>query len=345
MRTLKALLAGAAFVGFSGTAALAADTEGWYVGADAGVNFAQDTKFDDTNKVKFDTGYGILGQVGYDFRGPLRAEAELGWRSNGVNKIDGAKAKGSVDPATLLFNVYYDFHNSSAFTPFLGVGVGAAYLNVDNARPKGVAKGVDDGDLTFAYQGIAGASYAINDNWSLKGSYHYLRTTDGRFKDKSDGSRADANYKSHAVFVGFTYAFGAPVKPAAVVTPAAAPQPAPAPKQTQAPVAKSYLVFFDFDRSAITPEAKRTIEQAAANAKAAKATSINLVGHTDAAGPEKYNMALSLRRANAVKAELVKLGTPADEISVVGKGKSEPLVPTADGVREPQNRRVQIVLP
>ena len=342
MRTLKALLTGAAFVGFSGAAAMAADTEGWYVGADAGVNFAQDTKFDSTDKVKFDTGYGILGQVGYDFRGPLRAEAELGWRSNGVNKINAAKAKGSIDPATLMFNVYYDFHNSSAFTPFLGVGIGAAYLNVDNARPKGVAKGVDDGDRVFAYQGIAGVSYALDNNWSLKGSYHYLRTTDGRFKDKSDGTRADANYKSHALFVGFTYAFGAPVKPAPVVTPAAAPQPAP--KQTQAPVAKSYQVFFDFDRSAITPEAKRTIEQAAASAKGPDVTQINLVGHTDAAGPDAYNMALSLRRANAVKAELVKLGIPANEISVVGKGKSDPLVPTADGVREPQNRRVQINL-
>ncbi|MDY0240902.1 MAG: OmpA family protein, partial [Rhodospirillaceae bacterium] len=60
--------------------------------------------------------------------------------------------------------------------------------------------------------------------------------------------------------------------------------------------------------------------------------------------PDAYNMALSLRRANAVKAELVKLGIPANEISVVGKGKADPLVPTADGVREPQNRRVQINL-
>ena len=54
-------------------------------------------------------------------------------------------------------------------------------------------------------------------------------------------------------------------------------------------------------------------------------------------------MRLSQRRAEAIKAELVKNGVPANEISVVAKGESQPLVPTADGVREPQNRRVQIV--
>ncbi|SKA31105.1 OmpA family protein, partial [Enhydrobacter aerosaccus] len=59
-------------------------------------------------------------------------------------------------------------------------------------------------------------------------------------------------------------------------------------------------------------------------------------------GPESYNMALSLRRANAVKDALVRNGVPATAISVVGKGEQGLLVPTADGVREPQNRRVVI---
>ena len=66
--------------------------------------------------------------------------------------------------------------------------------------------------------------------------------------------------------------------------------------------------------------------------------------HADRSGPENYNMALSLRRANAVKDALVREGVPATAISVVGKGETQPLVPTADGVREPQNRRVEIVI-
>ena len=104
-------------------------------------------------------------------------------------------------------------------------------------------------------------------------------------------------------------------------------------------------MFFDFDKSNITPKPARSSLRRRPPPRSTKATSIALIGHTDAAGSEKYNLALSLRRANAVKAALVKLGIPANEISVVGKGKSEPLVPTKDGVREPQNRRVQILLP
>jgi outer membrane protein OmpA-like peptidoglycan-associated protein len=56
-------------------------------------------------------------------------------------------------------------------------------------------------------------------------------------------------------------------------------------------------------------------------------------------------LALSLRRAKAVQAAMAKLGVPQNSIGVTGKGEEQPLVPTADGVREPQNRRVEIVLP
>ena len=67
-------------------------------------------------------------------------------------------------------------------------------------------------------------------------------------------------------------------------------------------------------------------------------------GHTDKSGPDDYNMALSLRRANTVKNALVSEGVPATAIAVVGRGETQPLVQTADGVREPQNRRVEIVM-
>jgi outer membrane protein OmpA-like peptidoglycan-associated protein len=72
-----------------------------------------------------------------------------------------------------------------------------------------------------------------------------------------------------------------------------------------------------------------------------KATII-ATGYTDLSGPPAYNQKLSVRRADAVKAELVRLGVPATSITTIGRGESNPLVPTADGVREPQNRRVEI---
>ena len=71
---------------------------------------------------------------------------------------------------------------------------------------------------------------------------------------------------------------------------------------------------------------------------------MTLTGHADRSGADAYNMALSLRRGAATKDELVRNGVPANAIVIIGKGESAPLVPTADGVREPQNRRVEIVL-
>ena len=106
----------------------------------------------------------------------------------------------------------------------------------------------------------------------------------------------------------------------------------------------SYQVFFDFDRSNISPDAARILQQAAARSTRDHVTNIKLTGHTDAAGSAGYNQALSERRADSARAELVKDGVPADEISSTGVGKGGQLVPTADGVREPQNRRTEIIL-
>ena len=119
------------------------------------------------------------------------------------------------------------------------------------------------------------------------------------------------------------------------------PPPPPPPPPVAAPT--SFMVFFDWDRSNLSQQAVQTIGQAAATFKSRGSARITATGHTDTSGPESYNMALSLRRANSVKAELVRQGVPADAIAVVGRGEAQPLVATGDGVREPQNRRVEIV--
>jgi outer membrane protein OmpA-like peptidoglycan-associated protein len=108
--------------------------------------------------------------------------------------------------------------------------------------------------------------------------------------------------------------------------------------------APSFMVFFDWDKSDLNATALDTIAKAAAAYRAKGGAQIKATGHTDRSGPDIYNLALSLRRANAVKGALVRDGVPERDISVVGLGESQPLVPTPDGVREAQNRRVEIVL-
>jgi OOP family OmpA-OmpF porin len=135
------------------------------------------------------------------------------------------------------------------------------------------------------------------------------------------------------------YDFGAPA-PEPEATPAAyVPPPVVAP----AAVPKSYLVFFDFNKSDLTPQAVTIVNQAAANAGPAKVTQLTVTGHTDTVGSDAYNMRLSRRRAESVAAQLEKDGILSSEIEIIAKGKRDLLVPTADGVKEPQNRRVQIV--
>jgi len=347
MRIVSGILAAGLVAGLS-TAALA---DGWYAGAETGLNLAPSEKYKGvangttSAKVTHDPGFGLLVNGGYAF-GQFRAEGEFGWRYNGVDKANGISGSGNVQAYDLMVNGYYDIKTGTAWTPYLGVGVGA--VDIVNSNIKNSSGNLtNDSDIVLGYQGIAGVSYALNDHLALNADYRYLGTTSGSFSPSNPAysQKVKAPYEAHSVLVGFTYKFGAPEAPKAAPVMAAAPAPMPAPKPTQAVIAKSYLVFFDFDKSNITPEAQKIIEQAAANAKTSKATSIALTGHTDAAGSEKYNMALSLRRANSVKAALVTLGIPENEISVVGKGKSDPLVPTKDGVREPQNRRVQILLP
>jgi hypothetical protein len=108
-------------------------------------------------------------------------------------------------------------------------------------------------------------------------------------------------------------------------------------------VPHSYLVFFDFNKSDLTPAAVKIVDQAAADAAAGKVTTLQVTGYTDTVGSDAYNLRLSKRRAMAVQAELAKQGIPADAVAIFAKGKHDLLVPTADGVKEPQNRRVSIV--
>ncbi|MBF0355271.1 MAG: OmpA family protein [Alphaproteobacteria bacterium] len=124
---------------------------------------------------------------------------------------------------------------------------------------------------------------------------------------------------------------------------AAQAQPAPAPAKASPPPVP-YLVFFDFDKTELLPEARQIIANAAKAIGEGKVIRIRVVGYTDTSGSNDYNNRLSMRRADAVKQELVRDGIAANSIGVDGKGEGDLLMQTPDGVREPQNRRASIEL-
>jgi opacity protein-like surface antigen len=135
-----------------------------------------------------------------------------------------------------------------------------------------------------------------------------------------------------------SYKFGGPVVAA---VPAMAPMAAPAPAVVPA---HSYLVFFDWDKATLTERARQIVREAADNSTRVHVTQIEVNGYTDTSGTPQYNQGLSIRRANAVAAELVKDGVPKTAIAIQGFGETHLLVPTGPGVREPQNRRVEIII-
>jgi len=350
MTTRTLLLGTVAAIAFSAQAQ-AASINGWYVSLEGGANQIQDNEYDYgfstpaptdfNNAVEYDTGWAVLASVGYGFGGNWRVEAEAGYRANQMDQFSSDVAQnlfrsGDLNQATLMANVLYDFPVMARLTLTAGVGAGADYVMVDD----GTSGGVNDEDWKFAYQGIVGASYSLSPKLQLTLNYRYLRA---QGPDVSGPTEVEAfeDISNHTVTAGLRYAFGSEAveMPA---PPAAEPTPPPAPAGSDAP--REFIVFFGHNQSELTPEAINVVKQAALSAKEYGNAALSLVGHADRSGSDSYNSALSLRRANAVKSALVAEGIADASITVSGKGEGDPLVPTADGVREPQNRRVHISL-
>ncbi len=294
---------------------------GFYFGAEGGLNWMLNNTVTAPNlpgspsfQVSPTTGWAAGGVVGYDFVGP-RVELEGVYRQNPTNvKVPGTALAYQVGQLGVMANLLYDFLPGALLNPYIGAGAGVGFVDGDSGLSS----------TQFAYQGIIGVGYMVNE---------YIRVNlDGRYYGTTNPQVYSTSWSNNnfSVMLGLQVKFGAP-------EPAAAPAPPPV-------VAPSFMVFFDWDRSTLSAQALNTIKQAADAFKSKGNARITATGHTDRSGPESYNMALSLRRANAVKDALVRDGVPATAISVVGKGESDPLVPTADGVREPQNRRVVIVI-
>ena len=106
----------------------------------------------------------------------------------------------------------------------------------------------------------------------------------------------------------------------------------------------NYTVYFDFDKAVINAAGQQVINQVLADAKMHPPSSVSVTGHTDTVGPADYNMALGLRRADAVRTALISGGVPADKITVASRGFTDLAVPTGPNVREAKNRRAEIIL-
>ena len=339
---------------------------GPYIAAGIGANWLQDTDLQGSvnnaagTKIEneFETGYVGVLSLGWGFGNGLRAEIEGSYRSNEVSdtktggqSIQGtASGTGTATSYGVMANILYDFDLGSSLggiVPYIGGGVGYIwhdYQDVGGSFSDG-RKLVYNGDTgAFGYQAILGAALPIDSvpGLAITAEYRFMGTTghdingtvNARGQAGGQGQvrlNSEVDNFNHSLLIGLRYAFNAaPVVAAAAAVPVAA--------------ARTYLVFFDWSKADLTDRARQIIGEAAAARSNTGVTRIEVNGFTDRSGPASYNMQLSIRRANAVAAELVRRGVPRNEIVTRGFGEENNLVPTADGVREPQNRRVEIIL-
>jgi outer membrane protein OmpA-like peptidoglycan-associated protein len=322
-------------------------------------------RVENAGKANFKLGWTGAASIGWGFGNGFRVELEGNYRENEVDSIRGlglapiARTGGFQRTYGAMVNVFYDFDfanfglGQSIFQPYIGIGAGYAWTDWKNIRGVSAVNGLvltaDDDDGQFAYQAILGVATPLT--WlgvtglTLTAEYRFFGTLQPELSASVlnptntrlvSSGKVEADNYNHSVMLGLRYAlFQPPPPPPPVVAPAPAAAPAPA---------RTYLVFFDWDRADLTSRAREIIGEAAQNARRVQSTRIEVAGHADRSGTPQYNQRLSQRRAEAVAAELVSRGVSRNDIGITAFGESRPLVPTADGVREPQNRRVEIVL-
>jgi len=196
-------------------------SEGFYANASAGATWVKDAlEYTDGNtkiKGKMDTGYGLLMALGHDF-GLIRLEAELSHFSSDIDSVSIAANKyttsGEISSTSLMLNGYLELENETPFTPYIGGGVGYARVKVAGKAAMGGLFNTtirwNDTDNVFAYQGITGITYALNDNFLFDLSYRYFVTEDFSVTGTSNWGFSETgkiNYKSQSVMAGIRWYF------------------------------------------------------------------------------------------------------------------------------------------
>ncbi|WP_262691344.1 OmpA family protein [Kordiimonas aestuarii] len=357
-------------LGTASTVAIADDH--LYGGFEAGLTSSSDTEINRTvTGLDLEDDKKMGGMLGLYFgkaMGRWRVEGEMAVRKNSIDGIDvdngggiglplGERpAAGNQKSTSLMANAWYQLAGNEDWKLFAGLGLGVANIDVNNFRNGPNRTIIHDSGWTTAGQGMVQLIREFDGGMELGLGARHFRTFDNTMNSE-DGNVGYA-VRNNEVFVRLGWKFGgdepkrveptpAPVarptpKPEPVVTPQVKEEPKPEPKP--APLPGPFMVFFDFDKSDITPDAARIIREAAKAFKDQKTVRLMATGHTDTAGTQEYNMRLAKRRAEAVKAALIAEGVDAGNIMTDAKGESDLLVSTGDGVREPQNRRSEIVL-
>lgn len=325
---------------------------GFYLGANVGGDWG-DSKHSFAPAGTSTNSFNVKGPLGGGTLG-FNWQLNPSWVLGAEGDIDGTGLGGNNNcPAPVLGGALCRTSNSWLGTARLRLGInpgagpllwyvtgGAAFGDI-NAAVDGTGK-VRASSTEVGWTAGAGAEYMFAPGWSGKLEYRFTDLGSITYgcpaattcaTTQTGKAKFDSN---NAILLGVNYHFGAPPPPPPPM-PVAAPPPPPAPKV--------FIVFFDWDKDTITRDGMAIIQQAAETYRSGAPVQIQVTGYTDRSGSPGYNQRLSERRANNVAKALAGMGVPRTQMAVSGRGENDNRVPTADGVREPQNRRVEIVAP
>jgi len=353
--------------------AFADEDNGFYLGLQGGVTFTGSQNYTGavgTHNVNFDYGTGWAAGlvIGYDF-GKFSTELEFTRRKRGLDTLtvvtDGGigaalgvgalagpqnPATGNLSSNSYMWNVYYNFKPGEKTRPYIGVGIGISSLKFSGIGGAGNIFVANQTDETFTTQAIAGIRHAVSEKVDLVFSYRYTRMDKVQF-NVATTLPVNGALNDHTLMAGIIVKLGRkapppppPPPPPPAAKPAPPPPPPPAPEPKPVTIPGPFLVFFDWDSDVVDEQGMSILEAAAQAFNEFGVARIIAVGHADRSGSNDYNMDLSEARAQNVQAALQRLGIDMNVVNISWRGEEDPRVATADGVRERQNRRVEITL-
>jgi opacity protein-like surface antigen len=190
-----------------------AQAKPWYVAAGLGASFPNDidtTQAGLTLTAELDTGLFANVAIGRSF-GNFRAEGEIDSNVNDLSTlsvpgIGGVSASGDVSTLAFMVNGFYDFSTGSKWKPYIGGGVGAANVSLNNISAVGFLL-ADDNQTVFAYQAKLGVAYEFNPAWEGTLGYRFFATEDATFVDSTGFSFSADGVQAHILELGFRFRF------------------------------------------------------------------------------------------------------------------------------------------